>query len=89
MERIDVSLSPEKFDAAVHGDGVVPVLPEKGDLAFYFKRGVTQGGKPGVVVTFTVVLPDGSEARAQAVTTLANFENVFACVRGWKSGGHL
>jgi hypothetical protein len=89
MERSDVALSAEQFDAAVHGDGVVPVLPEGGDLAFYFKPGATAGGKPGVVVTFTVRLPDGSEARAQAVTTLANFETVFACVRGWKSGGHL
>jgi hypothetical protein len=89
MEAVDVALSAEKFDAAVHGDGVVPVLPECGDLAFYFKPGVTEGGNPGVVVTFTVQLPDGSQARAQAVTTLANFETVFACIRGWKSGGHL
>ena len=36
--------------------------------------GATQGGRPGVVVTFSVRLPDGSFARAQAVTTLANFE---------------
>lgn len=89
MERVDVALSAEKFDAAVHGDGVVPVLPESGDMAFYIKPRATEGGKPGVVVTFTVQLPDGSQARAQAVTTLANFETVFGCIRGWKSGGHL
>lgn len=89
MERIDVALSAEKFDAAVHGDGVVPVLPECGDLAFYVKPHATEGGRPAVVATFTVRLPDGSFAKAQAVTTLANFETVFACVRGWKGGGHL
>lgn len=89
MEHVDCCLSPEKFDQAVHGNGVDPVLPECGDLAFYFKPNATQGGKPAVVVTFTVQLPDGSLAKAQAVTTLANFESVAACVRGWKSGGHL
>jgi hypothetical protein len=89
MESVDVALSAEKFDAAVHGNGVDPVLPECGDLAFYVKSNATDGGKPAVVVTFTVRLPDGSLAKAQAVTTLANFETVCACVRGWKSGGYL
>lgn len=89
MERVDCCLSAEKFDQAVHGNGVDPVLPECGDLAFYFKPNVTEGGKPGVVITFGVQLPDGSLARAQVVTTLANFEAVAACVRGWSAGGHL
>jgi hypothetical protein len=89
MEAVDVALSAEKFDAAVHGNGVDPVLPECGDLAFYFKPNATAGGRPALVITFGVRLPDGSLARAQAVTTLNNFEAVAALVRGWKSGGHL
>lgn len=92
MEHLRVANSAVLFDRAVHGglDGeTIPVLPDGGDLAVFVKPNATVGGRPGVVVTFTVRLPDGTMARAQSVTTLANFENVFAAIRGWKDGGHL
>lgn len=89
MENLRISLDPAAFDAAVHGDGRVPVLPQVPDLAFYVKPEATLGGKAGVVITFTVKLPDGSFARAQAVTTAALMEQVGAAIRGWRSGGHI
>ena len=84
MEHIQCELSAEKFDEAVHNG-----LKEGGDLAFFIKPKATVNSKPGVCITFSVQLPDGSITRVQAVTTLANFENVFACLRGWKLGGSL
>lgn len=66
MESIRVVLDDAaQFDAAVHG-----TMPECGDLALIAKSNGTVKGAPVVVVTFTVVLPDGTKARAQAVTTL-------------------
>lgn len=90
MEHVECCLDDKKFDEAVHGSVEdLLVLPECGDLAFYVKKNATVKGKPMVVVTFHVQLPDKRIARAQAVTTLANFEGVMACMRGWKEGGHL
>lgn len=92
MEAIRIGNSDELFDKALHGglDGeTLPILPGNGDMAVFIKRHATVHGNPAVCVTFTVQLPDGSFARAQTVTTLANFESVFAAIRGWKSGGHL
>lgn len=89
MEHITCKLDPEAFDAAVHGRPGEGVLPEAGDLAIIFKPRVTEGGKPGLAVTFTVQLPDGTPARAQAVTTLSNFELVAGIVRGWQARGML
>ena len=89
MNNIDCQLSPEMFDRAVHGGIDHPVLPENGDLAVYIKPHATVGDRPMVAITFTVQLPDGSLARAQAVTTLALFDLVFACIEGWRQGGYL
>lgn len=90
MESVKVELSDKKFDEAIHGDAEnLLVLPECGDLAFYVKKDATVNGNPMIVVTFQVQLPDKRIARAQAVTTLANFEAVAACIRGWREGGHL
>jgi hypothetical protein len=90
MPSLDCRLSPEAFDQAVHGGlDDKPILPEGGDLAVYIKPNVTVGGKPMAVVTFTVQLPDGSLARAQATTTLTLLDGVFACIKGWREGGHL
>lgn len=90
MEHVTCRLDDEMFDKAVHGglDGN-PTLKECGDLAFYFKRKATTGGKPMAVITFTVQLPDGTFARAQAVTTLALLEAVHSCIKGWREGDHL
>jgi hypothetical protein len=89
VEHIEVCLSPEKYDAAVHGDGVTPTLRQGNDLAVYVKPAATTTGGAGVVITFTVELPDGSFARAQAVTTLRLFDALAAAVRGWRAAGLL
>ncbi|MBA3481711.1 MAG: hypothetical protein H0T51_07840 [Pirellulales bacterium] len=89
MERIVVELDAAKYDAAIRGTPDKPALPEYGDLAFYVKPGATAEGKAAVVVTFTVQLPDGSSARAQAVTTAALIESALGAFRGWREGGHL
>lgn len=90
MELLKIELSPEKFDAAVHGpmDGQ-PSLPDAGDMAIYVKPGATEKGNAGAVVTFTVQLPNGSTRRAQCVTTVANLLNALSILRGWQEGGHL
>jgi len=46
-------------------------------------------GQACAVITFSVELPDGSFARAQAVTSVALLESTLAILRGWQSGGHL
>lgn len=89
MESIDCRLSAEMYDKAVNGGIDHPVLSESGDLAFYVKPNATTGGKPGVVITFSVQLPDGTMARAQATTTLKLLDMVFHCIKGWRDGGHL
>lgn len=90
MELATIEISPVKFDQALRG-GLDDrrVLRECADLAIYFKPGATESGKAGAVITFTVLLPDGTFARAQAVTTAAMLESVGIAVRGWIDGGHL
>lgn len=90
MEYITCNLSAELFDKAVHGGlDDNPVLPEGRDLAIYVKPKATEGGKAGVVITFTVQLPDGTLARAQAVTTATILEDVSAVIRGWRQRGQI
>lgn len=90
MEGIKCHLNSEEFDKAVHGGlDDRPVLPECGDLAVYIKPDATVEHNPMAVITFMVQLPDGTLARVQATTTLVLLEAVFACIRGWKDGGHL
>lgn len=91
MENVTVVIDAGKFDEAVRGglpDGL-PVLQEGRDLAVYVKPGATAGGKAAAVLTFTVQLPDGSFARAQAVTTLALLESLGMAAKGWREGGHV
>ncbi len=88
MEHVKLELNGDKFDKAVHGGlDALRVLPECGDLAVYVKPNATVAGKPMVVFTFTVVLPDGSHARVQATTTLAIFDTMRAGVTGWDKAG--
>lgn len=90
MEHVKCVLDGEEFDKAIRTQpGGPPVLSEGGDVAFYFKNDATSGGKPGCCIAFTVQLPDGTFAKAQAVLTLALLDMVGMCVRGWRSGGHL
>lgn len=70
MEKIEVLLDDgtgRAFDAALQG-----TLPEAGDLCIITKDRATEGGNPGALLTFTVGLPDGKFARAQAVATVKN-----------------
>ena len=50
-------------------------LPESGDLEIITLRSATQAGNTGVMLTFTVKLPNGSMQRVQAVTTMKLFTN--------------
>lgn len=90
MERFDIALSAEKYDQTVRGGlDALPVLPEGGDLSAFVKPNATLAGNAMVVLTFTVRLPDGSVARAQAATTAALLEAAGIAIRGWREGGHL
>ena len=58
-----------RFDELVHTG-----LPEGRNIEMASKMGATVNGEPAIVVSFTVQLPDGSTARAQAATTLKAFK---------------
>lgn len=89
MEHFAISINPEAFDAAVHGTPQLRSLQEGGDLAILVKPQATIGGRAAAVITFTVQMPDGSIARAQAVTTLRNLRNALSVVEGWRVSGQL
>lgn len=78
MEHVTYLDDPAAFDRFVH-EG----LPEGQDLTLAIKARATAGGRPAVVLTWTVRLPDGSTARAQAVTTAGAFLALAAAVRGF------
>lgn len=89
-ELARVEMSTEKFDKTIHGElDDLPVLPEGGDVAFFAKPLSTTDNHGAVVITFTVGLPDGTLARAQAVTTAKLFAMAGRIVQGWIDGGHL
>ena len=60
----------EDFDKALEG-----TLPDFADLKLIVKKNGTKGGRPIIMLAFTVHLPDGSIERVQTVTTLRNFLN--------------
>lgn len=66
MEQISIKIN----DAAAFDAALKESLAEAGDLQIITKDGATVSGKPAVMLTFTVTLPNGHHARAQAVTTL-------------------
>lgn len=69
MEKISVLMGqPEEFDKAVH-EG----LPEGGDIRIVVKEGAMVSGAHGIVITWTVQLPDGEIKTAQATTSLRTF----------------
>lgn len=71
MERVAVIIdngSGLAYDAAL-----MDTLPECADLTLITKDGAMESGAPGIMVTFTVRLPDGSLRRVQAVTSLRVF----------------
>lgn len=80
MEHVRLVLGiDEEFDAALRGPDV---LQDRGDLSIITKDHGTVGGRPIVLLTFTVRLPDGREMKAQTVTTLGNFMSAAAGLRG-------
>lgn len=90
MESLNVKIDADLFDRAVHGGlDENPVLAEAGDLAIYAKPNATVQGNGMVVITFTVRCPDGTMARAQAVTTAKLFAFATGAVRGWVEGGPM
>jgi len=90
METLSIRIDADAFDKAIRTqpDGI-PVLPDGADLRCFVKPNATVGGKAGVVLTFTVQLPDGTFARAQTVTTAANLELAGSVLKGWREGGHI
>lgn len=78
MEAVTILLDkPAEFDQAVR-EG----LKEGSDLQFITKDEATASGKPAVVITFTVQLPDGTLARAQCVSTAASIQMVGRALYG-------
>lgn len=69
MEHIEVTLNNKAaFDQAVDGDAS---LNARGDLEFITVDQATEDGRPAVVITFSVRLPDNSGGyRAQIVATV-------------------
>ncbi len=90
MEMLDIVLSDQKFDEAVHGppDGQ-PSLPEASDLAIYVKKRALTSGRAAAVLTFEVMLPNGKKRRVQKVATVTNLITVLSVLKGWREGGHL
>lgn len=90
MESLEIILSDEKFDAAVHGppDGQ-PSLASGLDLSIFVKKRALASGKAAAVITFSVQLPNGQVRRAQAVTTVTNLITALSALKGWRDGGHL
>jgi hypothetical protein len=56
------------YDQALKG-----TLQDHGDLSIITKDKGTAGGRPIVMLTFSVQTPDGTRQRVQTVTTLRNF----------------
>lgn len=80
MESISIILDDgtgKEYDAALKG-----TLPECGDLKFITKDKGTQSGNPIVLIAFTVQLPDGTMARAQAATTAKCIDGLAKALRG-------
>lgn len=71
ISHINLVLSnAAEFDKALAGS-----LRDGGDLKIISKSAATSEGRPIVMLTFTVELPDGSHARAQTVVSARIFVN--------------
>jgi hypothetical protein len=69
MEGIQTKMNDAaRFDAVLKES-----LADGGDLEIVTKDGATESGRAGVMLTFSVQLPDGSLARAQTVVTARLF----------------
>lgn len=81
MEHIEVTLNNQAaFDQAVHGDAS---LMERGDLEFITIDNGTENGRPAVVITFSVRLPNNEGGyRAQIVTTVRLLNMALSAIKG-------
>ena len=80
VEVLQVLLGQEAFQKLVHAPDA---LPEIGDLQVAFGAAQESNGLIPVVFSFTVILPDGSRRRAQAVSTAKNVQTMAAALEGW------
>lgn len=72
METLNILIDqPDDFDKVLKDS-----LPECGDLVVITKHDAMQSGAAGVMITFTVKLPDGTFKRVQAVTSMKLFRSV-------------
>ena len=69
----------KEFDARVRGPGI---LQDGADLIVVTKDHGTEEGRPVVLLTFTVMLPDGMVAKAQTVITGRIFQAIAAGIHG-------
>lgn len=71
------------FAALVHGptEHGNP-LSQASPVTFVTKDEATVGKKPGVVISFDVVLPDGKVGKVQAVLTVALLNGALSALRG-------
>lgn len=83
LEYLGIKLGNDAaFEAAVHGDGTMPVLPEGGDCEIITKDHGTESGRALACITWTVQVEDGKRCRVQATVTLRNLMMAFAALRG-------
>src|SRR4051794_40964510 len=68
MEKLHTFLDNSKMYDDVLRDKTC--LAETGDLTIITKHGAMKSGATGVMITFSVQLPDGSMAKAQACTSI-------------------
>lgn len=81
MESIHVTLNDQAaFDQAVHAESS---LQEGGDLEFITIDQGTEEGRPAVVITFSVRLPNNEGGyRAQIVTTVRALTMALSALKG-------
>lgn len=77
METIVLNRDPARYDEVLHALGCPP---EHGDLELVFKERATVGGRTGVAITFTVLMPaapgaEPTRQRVQCATTLRALRN--------------
>ena len=80
MEQFSIYINePDRFDAAVHGDGRVKSLPSGDRIELITKDDGTESGRGAAVITFFVDV-DGVAKRAQFTTTIRNLRTALEAV---------
>lgn len=70
MESIRILVDEAEYSRLVHGTKVEPALMQEGEITVAAMPGATANGRPGVVIAFRAVLPNGKSVPVQATTTL-------------------